>query len=501
MTATLESILEKVRLGRQRNPIPLNACQVCGGPGRKTRVEEVGSLFCSSLCNKAEYHYAELFQLGGMKRVVEADAVRKGLGDLPSEIQAMIILMAYDYRIDSMRDWELLTALREFHFEEFPGEGAQLKLTINNEVIPRFQYVRSGVFSILTLDEVAKFKGLFSVQFPFYSIKHDLEKFAETGITFVRPTGDWTNALLGMKSLKRLWFPLLEPEQMITIDLTQLTHIRALELSQIDESSLSQMVLIEELRLFRSNIGDEAIKPLTNLKILKIEHESNVTGQLIQSLTNLTELQLVRNKNLRDVDIEPLTQLKALSLTNTLITGNGIGGMTKLETLMAPYLPDLTDQILGQFPNLTKLDIRGMRIITEKSLNKMKNLRYLDIGYLRNSISFGALLENRTNLTSLNISGNRGFNDSDISKLIGLRTLSIESYTNIGDQGIMNLTNLTRLSIRGNPDITHVSILKLKQYKLRELHVDSSQYYMKSMEKLGGPNQFVILDTWQGFNM
>lgn len=500
MSTTIESILDKIRLGRQRNPTPLNACQVCGGPGRKTRVEEVGSLFCSSLCNKAEYHYAELFQLGGNERV-SLVMKRKGLMDLPLEIQGMILLMAYNYRIESKEDWQLLKAMREFHFDELPGEGAQLREMIDRHVVPQFVYVHTSVIYRLTMDELSKFKGLTEMMIPFSNLERDIMDSAEAGIVVMGPRGDWTEILVGMKSLKNLRVTsVIRGENRITIDLTKLTQIRELSVHRIDAPTLRKMVFIDELQLSYSNINDEMLKPLTQLKSLTIFHSpKQLTGATISTLTNLTDLKIVENEILRDADLETLTQLKSLSLSKTLIGPNVLIHMTRLETLMMPQLGrTMGDEILDKLHNITKLDINGNVLITDKSLKKMKNLRYLDIGGMRRCPDFSISLETYTNLTSLGIRSNYCVKDHHIKNLIGLRTLNME-LTRLTDQSIENLTNLTRLNIRGNEQITHECIQKLWKHKLRELHVDSKQYYMRDFEKLD--NQLVKVDIPSGFNM
>lgn len=498
MTTTIESILEKIRLGRQRNPIALNACQVCRGLGRKRRVEGDGSLFCSSRCNKTEFHYSELFQLGGMKRTLGTDAVKKkGFADLPSEIQAMIILMTYDYRLESLDDWRLLDALREFHFEGYPGEGAQLKWMINNEVIPNLIFVHDTILIQLSMKEISRFKSLTEILVPF----RDTWEGRIRGKEPLPSSGNWTGTLVSMKSLRSL--NLIRKSRfrknMIEIELEKVTQIKVLKTEALTNEEVVHLQLLEELSpMANSSVTLDGIASLSRLTSLSLHYQCALDGEMIQTLTNLQKLSVINNFNVEDEHILALTNLRSLESSGTRITMNGlIGKHVKLETLIVPGMKNLNDEILGKFLLLTTLDISFNHAVTDDCLSRLTNLRelVLDSVFRADFPMVSTSLQKLTNLTSLSLAANYVVRDEDIESLFNLTSLNIQSNLRITDRALRNLSSLTFLKITKNRSITLSGMdRQMRSYgKLKTLHLDTTQSQLKGM--------IVLTEVFKGLNL
>ncbi len=130
------------------------------------------------------------------------------------------------------------------------------------------------------------------------------------------------------------------------------------------------------------------------------------------------------------------------------------------------YVYFLTNDMLQYLSNsLTSLCIIGRNYITNDHISTLTLLTELkihsDIGTFDN-------IANLTNLKTLEISNNMLIGDTNIEFMSGLTKLTLHGRRyNVTDVGLAKLTNLTKLKLVSNHDITSVGILSLP--KLKEL--------------------------------
>lgn len=150
-------------------------------------------------------------------------------------------------------------------------------------------------------------------------------------------------------------------------------------------------------------IQDQHIKPLTHLKILKIQYDTRITDDCLRSLTQLETLNLVRTKTIQGDSFRELNQLTRLSTffsfgNNYHQSGMNYGNISFLTKLKVLRIRGNIDIDLKPFTDLTYLDISWNNEVKSDSLTILNNLSRLN--YIQSDMTFHVLAK-LTNLTYL----------------------------------------------------------------------------------------------------
>jgi hypothetical protein len=132
----------------------------------------------------------------------------------------------------------------------------------------------------------------------------------------------------------------------------------------------------------------------------------NIAGtkiSTISTLTNLTKLYINELCSLEE--ILQLTKLSHLTIPREFVLTDKTHQLTSLHRLTSLHIKNvnLTDNILIKFSNLTALYLYETNLITDASIQRLTNLKILDICCARTSITDSSLMKLQ-NLTALNIS-------------------------------------------------------------------------------------------------
>ena len=169
-----------------------------------------------------------------------------------------------------------------------------------------------------------------------------------------------------------------------------LTKLQWLDLrrTQItDLSGIENLTNLQKLNLSFTQITDlSGIEHLTNLQTLDFVGTKITDLSGIEKLTNLQSLDLSHTQIANLSGVEKLTNLQSLDLAGTKIAD--LSGVEKLTNLRLLYLSNTQIADLSGIEKLAKLQelwLNGMRIDTNelKRLSKLKNLRLLDLRYLK----------------------------------------------------------------------------------------------------------------------
>lgn len=167
----------------------------------------------------------------------------------------------------------------------------------------------------------------------------------------------------------------------------------------------------------------------------------------IEKLTKLTSLILCSNKLISN---EALTKLKNLThlelFDNRNITNEALTKLTKLNNLILGRNNSITSDAINQLANLEKLDLYYCEnVFYEGGFNSLINLSELVLSY---SVPVeDAHLMNLTNLTKLSLYGPK-ITDKSVQHFTRLESLCIHNNLFITDECLMKLTNLTSLELR-----------------------------------------------------
>jgi Leucine-rich repeat (LRR) protein len=185
------------------------------------------------------------------------------------------------------------------------------------------------------------------------------------------------------------------------LSVKNLCNLTALYMSSNNSTkeSLGHLTNLKMLNIFNTNFTYETIKHLSNLNTLNIL-ETKVNT--ISSFTNLTTL--YANELISQDEIFQLPKISCLIAHTEFVITNGSNRLTLLHAKNS----DLTDNILIQFPSLTALYLNDAKLITDKSLQKLTNLKILNLN-TRYTGNTGRFLRKLQNLTALNISNKFSF--------------------------------------------------------------------------------------------
>lgn len=466
MSLELESILFGILEKRGIFSSPCCKSTICQACRRKEveyeRKLEPEKKYCSPLCNRAEYVIGKMFPLG-MKRVreeivIEDEDIFRWL-ELPTELQAHIILLAFDYRIDNLDEWEELMALNVLI-------SKSNQLLIETQVIPLIQFIDSSVHSNFTEEQFVRFVGLRKL---------------DTEYSYQR---NWNRLIASMKELVDINSLRISggEEDWIKIEkLPQLTRLVCLG-RQVRDENLQGLTRLRTLSLHKSyDVSDECLSRLVNLQRLELMNMDGekmiITANGLQSLSNLRKLILSRVYVIGSEFISQMTQLKSLSLRETFI--DNLETLVNLESLRLASNGDgdgFTQETFRVLTNLTKLSLEPGYIypgMVGMTLLKELHLGYTVGGWSDKSLElFRALAPN---LKKLSLGNNEEIPNQALVLLTNLTHLSLPENVVITNQGLYKLTNLTFLDLRRNSTITTSILSRLKS--LRRLQERDNRIY------------------------
>lgn len=238
---------------------------------------------------------------------------------------------------------------------------------------------------------------------------------------------------------------------------------------------------LQSLSLYDNRvINDQSVRALTALTKLDISENgykewNNITDEGISMLTNLTDLDICCKDKITDTSLCCFSELRSLTLRdNKYVTNKSIQILTNLTSLTLSHISSdqkISPEVIRELPYLQKLSLDSCYNDADMIKMNLTALRHLRLTASNNS---GACFADLPNLTSLNLWMCRRINDDSIRNLISLTDLIIDSPTEVTDEGIQHLTNLTALALRYQFDcnfLTHKpkALFKITGSGLREL--------------------------------
>ncbi len=170
--------------------------------------------------------------------------------------------------------------------------------------------------------------------------------------------------------------------------MSQLTHLRRLELSGHAIADISPLSTLTKLRVLRLN--DNQIKdlsPLCNLKLLQ-------------------DLNLARNQISEIAPLNALRELEILDLArNKIVDTSSLTALTKLQMLHLDHNQMSDTSSLSSMTELRYLTLAGNKISAIEPLEKLKKLRVLHLN--GNAISDASPLNTSVELRDLNLGDNQ----------------------------------------------------------------------------------------------
>lgn len=456
------SILTEIYQSRFAEKKDLSGCFVCGKDVNFFRKTETDKRFCSTTCNHVEYLSSRYFQLGMKRSARDIEIIKSGEEEwrfitFPDEIQALVILMAFDYKIEKNNEWEQLMKIRLL-------TNKHHKTIVDTLVLPNLHYVNGRVLSGLADEMVEKLTGLQILKIPL--IQSDKKSF-------------WNDMVGKMKSLVDLDISLVTlHDPFPTETLKNLTRLVCGK--QITDENLNGLVKLTHLGLsnYESQITDKGLAYVSNITILEFGSSSYLNQLLIMKITpfGLQNLKYLRKVILNGVDrdlitpqhLQAMSEIKELHLIDAHFTN--LDAFTNLEKLKMVSSSSLRETALPLSSNLTKLTMIHIAPIYVSHLLQCTKLVKLELSGLikiyGDDNQIVDFFSNLLNLEILNISKNDAITDDHLSRLITLKSLNLQHNKKITDNGISTLTNLTTLNLDKNDKITNRSLRKLKSLQL-----------------------------------
>lgn len=240
--------------------------------------------------------------------------------------------------------------------------------------------------------------------------------------------------------------------------LTNLLHLNLSWCVDIDHNTFIHLTKLTNLYLEYTNCENDHISHLTNLKQISTFENDNINYELLQHMINLQEFDLNHNNDLLNEHIWNLTNLTELQIC----VGDNI-----------------SEECLRRLTKLSSLDIIGNNTAVNRD----------DKGYININISF------LTNLRYLSID----YTNVDDNQLINLTNLTILSMTDANVNKFSHLTNLTELFIKDELSNDYNEISHL--VKLRSLTVIyNNSLIIETIRKLTNLTYLRIPQKWLEFN-
>lgn len=467
-SSEIERILRKIYQSRPLGKKNRLDCFVCGNRSNHYRANETEKGFCSQKCHELEHLAAQYFHLGMKRSARVIEIVPEDDGDdfewsfiyLPNEIQALVILFAFQYKIETPKEWIRLNRIRLLL-------NKQSKTIVENLVLPNLQYIDPRVLSNMENESIEKLIGLRKLKLPKITLEN---------------VSLWNEMLTKMKNLLDLDISLPSKGNQIlrTMGLENLTRL-ACGNNTTDEN-LNGLVNLSTLALFNdeSPITDKGLGYVSNITALELGSDGltlwdfNFTPSGLFGLHSLQKIVFTNfNLGLLNGDhFETIAGIRELHLIRSEYTS--IDSFTNLEVLKMKETSGLPKESRLVTSNLTKLSITLNRQYNNqvylKNLLQSTRLEKLKLSGIDTPRTYGQtlinLLTRLVNLEKLDLTRNREINDKCVSLLTSLRSLNLDYNKEITDKGISTLTNLTFISLVENGRITNRSLRKLQSLRL-----------------------------------
>ncbi|KAL9643355.1 hypothetical protein ABK040_014809 [Willaertia magna] len=303
---------------------------------------------------------------------------------------------------------------------------------------------------------------------------------------------------------------------------TNLINLKELDVSNstcnFTGKCLLNLTNLERLYVQSTNVKDEYLKNLKNLKEVNFGYCYEITGECLLYLNNLEDLYISNNDNLKDEYFKNLNNLKFLNIYHC----NGLNGeflkylpklkefhfrqlnisdeylkrLKNLKRLSLIQCPNITGEFLLNLINLKYLYVEGVDNLKDEYLINLQNLQKLQLNNCDKII--GTCLLKLPNLTSLNIDSNNMIDDH-LQNLPNLQQLYITKCPNLTEKCFDYLINLKELSIHYNTTLKEDALEKLINLNYLYIYVcqqlTKEGKYLLQMDKL---NSF-CLGTFEEF--
>jgi len=472
-------------------------CLVCGAAASiRERTRSVHT-FCARQCQATMWHWQRVFSLGqeeGSEDEEEEDddddgrqrPRKRGVAVLeeehaelfseiyfPDEIVCTLVLWAYDFRLETLVEYEEMRALR--------AVSKQFRRVIDRCVTPHLRFLSTDVLHEVGVVNLARYTGLREITLSPESPEITGEELAHLAELEALTVYGHANLHGGRHVEQGTQIELSDAELAPLVRLRKLKLVAAFE---VEDAALHGMTRLQELHLQESNLTEAAFDKLPALRKLELVDEPRVRS--IYNLTNLTSLSLTRMRgevledarllpelrvfrvirawHMDDWTISSKIGLRALELVAcTEITDDAFDGLAQLESLIVKDCARVTGSGIAQLTALKSLSLvpaeRSALMLTG-TLRPLIQLRWLT---LKGAIwtDLGGEVRELRHLTYLDLTRQNQVRDEDLRELHHLRTLLLDRNGAITDAGMGHLTGLTTLSLDTNRKITDAGLAAL----------------------------------------
>ena len=365
-------------------------------------------------------------------------------------------LQFHQYVPDDMTFLQHFTQLRTLDFE-------YSTVTISN-FIPIAPQIKELYFSQSELKEAAQLKAFTQLEkITFYTnphekglidlekllpLKHQLKKLKidEDEVKNISCIKEFTaleslditvtsiaqvKSILAFKTLKRLRLFIdlePEPEDTIAIDVSGLTDLETLELWCYFSVELIGIARLQKLKNFTlyGNLKNTRLDTLQNLKYLRLDEDTDINE--IRAIKSLKTLVLEASEESKIGTLEQFPNLENVYISGT--SKINLGKLHKLKVLKIQWNFNFADTMcFDQVPNLEKLDLSMCNITHVNNLEKLTNLKILDL-------SENEIIENIDGLKNLKKLEQLNLYSNKISDIKVLNTLPQLSEVNLASNGL-----------------------------------------------------------------
>lgn len=251
---------------------------------------------------------------------------------------------------------------------------------------------------------------------------------------------------------------------------TRLERLRVEKSSCVTDHILCGLTHLTRLSLLETQISNEVLFTLTNLRRLNLYYNARITSVGVAAQTNLRQLKL--NLEYGDKGEEVNTGLRFLTgltslnaLDNTPFVGDNISRLTNLRSLSIRHLPVTT---IESFSLLSRLDVSFCDKDVMQCLARLPSLKALSLNLflcpalsaehihcltqlteldMKNNFGCSLSLSAFTALTTLRLSHDSGMCQQDYKALpVSLRTLDLTQTLSFREEEYPTLVRLTNLT-------------------------------------------------------
>ncbi len=471
-------------------------CLICGLEARLQERLNPQHVFCHARqCHATHHRLDQFWQLGmpgGMKRLRQLVIKRYSDVALPDDILCHIILLAFDYRLKSGREYDELLALRHV--------SIQYRRVIDDCVIPGVQELGKSFLHDLGLkmatEKLLQFRGLRRLRLdPFYFTRQAavdvlLGLPALVHLEMIEPPPPLIltdNVLLGLTRLQ--WLSLHNTIAFSSASfgaMHNLTYLALEGVRQLTDDALHGLTALQTLIVGMGQDRLTDLSPLTSLTRLVI-HDTEGDGPLqpasISALSNLTQLHMAGDWGDGHGWLDGMTSLQHLSLVdNERVRDAALERLTGLRTLRMLRCAQFGGESVSRMTNMQALELEendALRFNKHSMTPLASTLTFLRVNFTARPN--GKRMAELLNLTYLDLSDNghgvllRSLSDAELGRLVNLKRLVLKRAARIeGTTSFPHLTALTALDLTQNKLVTDTALALLAP-QLRELSLNRNK--------------------------